>query len=116
MTKERIEELIAKKPLTQQEKAEIREAADGMGIEYTIKQGRKCRECYEKLLLKLYEAMPTEAIASLDGFVMRDPRHSFVCLGQLWSNALMAGRNVGTLHPSVRDAYFVKVKKEEEGE
>lgn len=113
MTRERIEELIAKKPLTQQEKAEIREAADGMGIEYTIKQGRKCRECYDKLLLKLYEAMPMEAIASLDGFVMRDPRHSFVCLGQLWSNAVMASRKVGDLHPQVREMYFTKKEEAE---
>lgn len=111
MTKERIEELIAKKPLTKADKEEIRQAADELGIKYTIKE--RCRECYEKLLLKLYEASPADAVKSLDGFVMRDPRHSFVCLGQLWSNALMASRNVGTLHPSVRDAYFVKVKEEE---
>lgn len=115
MTKERIEELIAKKPLTQQERAEIREAADSLGLEYTIKEGARCRDCYDKLLVRIYEAMDVEAIASLDGFVMRDPRHSFVCLGQLWSNAVMASRKVGSLHPSVRDSYFVKVK-EEEGE
>lgn len=112
MTRERIEELIAKKPLTKEEKAEIRAAADALGLEYTIKGGAKCRECYDKLLVRIYEATEVEAIASLDGFVMRDPRHSFVCLGQLWSNAVMASRKVGDLHPQVREMYF----KKEDGE
>ena len=51
---ERIELLIRKRSFTIDEKSEIRAAADAEGIEYTISKDR-CRECYEKILLKLFE-------------------------------------------------------------
>lgn len=95
------------KPLTREMKAEIKAAADAAGMEYTIKGN--CRGCYEKILLRLWESVEVEAIESADGWVMKDPKHSFRTFsGELWTNADMAGREVAGLHPNIRDNYFVK--------
>lgn len=105
---------MATRPWTKEMKAEIREAADALGLEYTIKEGARCRECYDKLLVRIYEATDMDAAVSLDGWRLKDPRHSFRTYGgELWSNATIAGKEVGSLNPNIIDAYFVK---EEEGE
>lgn len=100
---------MATKPWTKEVKAEIREAADSLGLEYTIKDGARCRECYDKLLVRIYEAMDVEANVSLDGWRLKDPHASFRTYGgELWSNATIAGKEAGGLNPSILAAYFVK--------
>ena len=49
-----IERLIEKQRLTAEEKTAVKEEADRLGIAYTLKQG--CRQCYDRLLLKIYDA------------------------------------------------------------
>ena len=109
MTKDEIAALVEKGEgrLTTDEKKMLRKVADEMGIEYVIK-GARCKGCYERLMLKIYEAIPVDAIESVDGFAMRDPRHSFMCLGRLWTNELMKDAEVGKLHPHVIETYFKK--------
>lgn len=115
MTRERIEELMATKPWTKEMKAEIREAADALGLKYIIREGARCRECYDKLLVRIYEATEVGAAVSLDGWRLKDPRHSFRTFGgELWSNATIAGKEVGNLHQNIIDAYFEKVGEDGE--
>lgn len=103
---------MATKPWTREMKAEIREAADALGLEYTIREGARCRECYDKLLVRIYEATQVDAAVSLDGWRLKDPRHSFRTFGgELWSNATIAGKRAGGLHPHVLAAYFEKAKE-----
>lgn len=103
---QRIETLIAKKKLTDAEKKEIREAADVAGIQYTMRQG--CRDCWEKILLKLYEAKDVVANASRDGWKLKDPKHSFMCMGVRYDNESIKEMKIGKIHPNVREMYFVK--------
>lgn len=105
-----IENLINKPRLTAEDKKAIRKAADEAGIEYVVKNG--CRDCYDKLLLRLFEAKGGgEANVSLDGYRFRDARRSFRHNGIVYSNETIAGLRVGHLHPVIIKSNFVKVEE-----
>lgn len=108
-----IERLIEKKRLTADEKASVKAEADRLGITYTLKQG--CRSCYDKLLLKIYDAHREEVAAavSVDGYRLKNPLHGFRTYnGELFDNTTVAGKVVGKLHPHIVREYFVKVETE----
>lgn len=112
-----IERLIAKNRLTRDEKAAVKAEADTLGIEYTLKQG--CGSCWEKLLLKLYDAHREEVAAavSVDGYRLKNPLHGFRTYnGELFDNTTITGKVVGKLHPAIVRDYFVKVETETETE
>lgn len=105
-----IENLINKPRLTSEDKKAIRKAADEAGIEYVVKQG--CRDCYDKLLLRLYEANGgSEANVSLDGYRFRDTKRSFRAGNVVYSNETISGLRVGHLHPVIIKSNFVKVEE-----
>ena len=105
-----IENLINKSRLTAEDKKAIRKAADEAELEYTVKQG--CRDCYDKLLLRLYEAKGGgEANVSLDGYRFRDTSRSFRAGNVVYSNETIAGLRVGHLHPVIIKSNFVKVEE-----
>lgn len=115
MDLQRIEQLLSKSSFTQADKNEIKEAADAAGMEYTIKQG--CRACYEKLLLRLYEAKNAVAAVSLDGYRLKRQTAAFkTASGVVYSNSTLAGLTVENLHPAVKAHYFFKVQAETETE
>lgn len=108
-----IEYLIQKSALTSSEKRAIRDAADAAGLKYTIRQG--CRDCYERLLLQLYElAEKKELNTSPDGWRFKNPRQSFQYNGVVYNNETIKGLNVGHLHPVIIKANFVRADKEGE--
>lgn len=108
-----IEYLIQKSALTTHEKRAIREAADSAGLTYTIRQG--CRDCYERLLLRLYElAEKKELNTSPDGWRFKNPRQSFQYNGTIYNNETIKGLRVGHLHPVIIKANFVRADKEGE--
>lgn len=112
-----IERLVEKQRLTAEDKAAVKAEADRLGIAYTLKQG--CRQCWDKLLLKLYDAHREEVTAavSLDGYRLKNPMHGFRTYnGELFDNKTVAEKVVGKLHPSVVRDYFVKVETESETE
>jgi hypothetical protein len=113
MNLKEIEILINKPALTVGDKKAIRAAADAAGLKYTVKQG--CRDCYDKLLLRLYEmADGKELNTSLDGWRFRDARRSFLHNGIVYSNETIVGLRVGHLHPVILKANFVRAEKEGE--
>lgn len=108
-----IEYLIQKSALTSSERRAIREAADDAGLTYTIRQ--RCRDCYERLLLQLYElAEHKELNTSPDGWRFKNPRQSFQYNGTVYNNETIKGLNVGHLHPVILKANFVRADKEGE--
>jgi hypothetical protein len=108
-----IEYLIQKPTLTTQEKRAIRDAADAAGLKYTVRKG--CRDCYERLLLRLYElAEHKELNTSIDGWRFKDIRHSFQYGGVIYNNETIKGLRVGHLHPVILKANFVRADKEVE--
>lgn len=112
-----IEKLIEKQRLTVEDKAAVRAEADRIGIAYALKQG--CRSCWDKLLLKIYDAHREEVAAavSMDGYRLKNPLHGFRTYnGELFDNATVAGKVVGKLHPNIVREYFVKVETETETE
>lgn len=112
-----IERLIAKNRLTREEKAAVREEADKLGIAYTLKQG--CGSCWEKLLLKLYDAHREEVkpAVSVDGYRLKNPLHGFRTYnGELFDNTTVTSKVVGKLHPAIVREYFVKVETETESD
>lgn len=110
-----IEYLIQKSALTTQEKRAIREAADAAGLKYTIRQG--CRDCYERLLLQLYElAEKKDLNISQDGWRFKNPRQSFQYNGTIYNNETIKGLRVGHLHQVILQANFVRADKEKEAE
>lgn len=112
-----IERLIEKQRLTSEDKAAVKAEADRLGIAYTLKQG--CRQCWDKLLLKIYDAHREEVTAavSVDGYRLKNPLHGFRTYnGELFDNNTVAGKVVGKLHPSIVREYFVKVETETETE
>jgi hypothetical protein len=112
-----IERLIEKQRLTAEDKAAVKAEADRLGIAYTLKQG--CRQCYDKLLLKLYDAHREEVAAavSVDGYRLKDPLHGFRTYnGELFDNITVTCKVVGKLHPAILREYFVKVETETETE
>ena len=105
-----IENLINKPRLTADEKKAIRKAADEEGLEYVVKQG--CRDCYDRLLLKLYELKGGgEANVSLDGYRFRDTAKSFRAGNVVYSNETISGLRVGHLHPVIIRSNFLKVEE-----
>lgn len=105
-----IEILINKTRLTADDKKAIRKAADDEGLEYVVRQG--CRDCYDKLLLRLYEAKGGgEVNVSLDGYRFRDTKRSFRAGNLVYSNETIAGLRVGHLHPVIIKSNFVKVEE-----
>lgn len=109
--------MIEKQRLTAEDKAAVKEEADRLGIAYTLKQG--CRSCYDKLLLKIYDAHREDVAAavSVDGYRLKNPLHGFrIYNGELFDNNTVAGKVVGKLHPAIVRDYFVKVKTETEPE
>ena len=112
-----IEKLIGKQRLTAEDKAAVKAEADRLGIAYTLKQG--CRQCWDKLLLKIYDAHREDAVAaiSVDGYRLKNPLHGFRTYnGELFDNTTVAGKVVGKLHPAIVREYFVKVEVETETE
>lgn len=112
-----IERLIEKQRLTAEDKAAVKAEADRLGIAYTLKQG--CRSCYDKLLLKLYDAHREEVVAavSFDGYRLKNPLHGFRTYnGELFDNTTVTGKVVGKLHPAIVREYFVKVEVKNETE
>ena len=112
-----IERLIEKQRLTAEEKTAVKEEADRLGIAYTLKQG--CRQCYDRLLLKIYDAHREEVAAavSVDGYRLKNPLHGFRTYnGELFDNTTITDKVVGKLHPSIVREYFVKVEVKNENE
>ena len=112
-----IEILIEKNRLTKDEKEAVKAEADSLGITYTLKQG--CSSCWEKLLLKLYDAHreDVKAAVSVDGYRLKNPLHAFQTYnGEVFSNGTIAEKVVGKLHPHILKEYFVKVETETETE
>jgi len=112
-----IERLIEKQRLTAEEKTAVKEEADRLGIAYTLKQG--CRQCYDRLLLKIYDAHREEVTVavSLDGYRLKNPLHGFRTYnGELFDNTTVTAKVVGKLHPAIVREYFVKVETETETE
>ena len=112
-----IERLIEKQRLTAEDKAAVKAEADRLGIAYTLKQG--CRQCWDKLLLKIYDAHREEVAAavSVDGYRLKNPLHGFRTYnGELFDNTTVSGKIVGKLHPAIVRDYFVKVETETETE
>ena len=108
-----IEYLIQKSALTTHEKHAIREAADAAGLKYTVRKG--CRDCYERLLLQLYEmAEKKELNTSPDGWRFKNPHQSFQYNGTIYNNETIKGLRVGHLHPVILQANFVRAEKREE--
>ena len=106
----RVQQLIEKKSLTAEERREIRECADSLGISYVIKKGCN-RTCYEKLLLKIYERVGDVVTAnvSLDGYVLKNPSNAFrLPGGKIINNETVKNINVGDLHPFVLQYFFKK--------
>lgn len=113
MTKERIEELIAKKRLTANERAEVRAAADELGIKYTIKQG--CRTCYEKIMTAIYEKTDdgTRNI-SRDGWMLKRKDDNLRVMGMVINDANISTLTIGNLHPAVLSQFFMRAQGKEE--
>ena len=112
-----IERLIEKQRLTAEDKAAVRAEAERLGIAYTLKQG--CRQCWDKLLLKIYDAHREEvdAAVSLDGYRLKNPLHGFRTYnGELFDNTTITGKVVGKLHPAIVREYFVKMETETEAD
>lgn len=108
-----IEYLIQKSALTTHEKRAIRDAADAAGLTYTFRKG--CRDCYERLLLQLYElAEKKDLNTSPDGWRFKNPRQSFQYNGVVYNNETIKGLRVGHLHPVILKANFVHAEKEVE--
>jgi hypothetical protein len=108
-----IEYLIQKSALTSSEKRASRDAADAAGLKYTVRKG--CRDCYERLLLRLYElAGNKELNTSPDGWRFKNPRQSFQYNGVIYNNETIKGLRVGHLHPVILKANFVRAEKEGE--
>lgn len=110
MTIDRINELIARRTLTAQEREEVRDAADKAGIQYTVKRG--CRTCYETILLKLYEAQVRDLNTSVDGYRLKRASISFKIGGTIYNNESIKDFSVGYLHPVIVSTYFVKVESD----
>lgn len=107
---ERIEELMQKASLAVDERKEITDAATAEGINYKIKKGKFCGQCYEKILLKLFErkASSVESNVSVDGYRLRDIRKRLIIGGVLVNNETIASVEVGKFSDLVRNRFFVK--------
>lgn len=114
MTITRVEELLNKQSFNAAEKAEIKASADDLGITYTIKQG--CRNCYEKLLLQIYETLKAGGAVSvlnvsLDGWRFKNSGLNFRFFGELYNNETIKDKEIGRLNPFILSVYFDKVNE-----
>ena len=108
-----IEHLIQKSSLTSGEKKAIREAADAAGLAYAVRKG--CRNCYERLLLRLYEMADSENLnTSPDGWRFKNPHRSFQHNGIIYNNETIKWLSVGHLHPVILQANFARADKGKE--
>lgn len=110
MEQQRIEYLIRKGVLSAEEKQEITDAADALGISYRIKKG--CRKCYEEILLKIYERIEKQYNESIDGYRLKDASIAFRVAGVLVTNETIKELNVSVLHESIVARYFVKTEEQ----
>lgn len=112
MELEVIEYLIQKSALTTNEKRAIREAANAAGLKHTVRKG--CNDCYERLLLRLYEMAEKKKLnTSPDGWQFKNPHQSFQYNGTIYNNETIKGLSVGRLHPVIIQANFVRVEKKD---
>jgi len=95
MELERIEELIRKSSLTADERAEIRAAADEIGLKYTIKKGKFCSSCYEKILMGLFEKQAPQKNSSIDGYTLQDVKTDVYIGGKRINNSTIKEIVVG---------------------
>ena len=110
MEQSRIEYYINKKALTAKEKKEIRDAADELGIRYKVKQG--CGNCYETLLLRIYEQTSKEVNRSKDGYALKKVSETFMVNGIKVDNANISELEVGKFNKVIVSRYFVKCEPE----
>lgn len=116
MEKSRIEQLLDRRALRNEEKEEILKAADAAGLEYRIKKGCSMR-CYEGLLLRLYEkATKEERNVSKDGWRLKSATDRFAWQGYIVSNANIKGLKVGAMPSIVVETFFEKAPKGKEAE
>lgn len=116
MKKSRIEQLLDRRALRNEEKEEILKAADAAGLEYRIRKGCSMR-CYEGLLLRLYEkATKEERNVSKDGWRLKLATEIFAWQGHIVSNANIKGMTVGAMPSVVVETFFEKVKKDNNGQ
>lgn len=104
MERERIEYLIEKGALTPDEKSEIEQAAKELGLSYTINHG--CRECYDKLLLRLYEFEAPQPNVSPDGYRLKNTTANLTIGGKVVNNATIKAVEVGKFSKKVIQKYF----------
>lgn len=107
MNKEGIEYLINKGRLTDEDKSAITDAADALGITYTIR--RNCRKCYDNILLKLYEKKSSEAArnVSIDGYALRNVSDDFIVCGVRYNNVTIANLTVDGLNEVTKKQLFI---------
>lgn len=108
---ERIEELMMAEVLTTSEKSEILAAAKELGV--TVNVRIDCRRCYEEALDEIYKIMNTVEAVSIDGYKFKKRGKSFRNGCRLFSQSTLARMEVGSLHPSIIEKYFVKVEQKE---
>ena len=114
MEQSRIEYFINKKTLTAKEKKEIRDAADELGIRYKVKQG--CGNCYETLLLRIYEQTSKEVNRSKDGYALKKVSETFMVNGMKVGNENISEIEVGKFNKAIIARYFVKCEPEPQPE
>ncbi|MCQ2319282.1 MAG: hypothetical protein MJZ90_10260 [Bacteroidales bacterium] len=106
MNVEEIEYLINKGRLTDEDKSAINDAADALGITYTIR--RNCRKCYDNILLKLYEKRREAARnVSIDGYALRNVSDDFIVRGVRYNNVTIEKLTVDGLNELVKKQLFV---------
>lgn len=110
MEQSRIEYFINKKVLTAKEKKEILDAADELGIRYKVKQG--CGNCYDTLLLRIYEQTSKEVNRSKDGYALKKVSETFMVNGIKVDNANISELEVGKFNKVIVSRYFVKCEPE----
>lgn len=112
MEQSRIEYFINKKALTAKEKKEIRDAADELGIRYKVKHG--CGNCYETLLLRIYEQTSKDVNRSKDGYVLKKVSETFMFNGMKVGNDNISELEVGKFNKAIISRYFVKCEPDQE--
>lgn len=109
MNIERIEELLLKDKFSNEDKAEIKAAAEAAQAGIVFRDG--CRRCYEKALLKLYELetnASAEEVVSLDGYALKVPSLRLRVGGQVVSVANLADIRVEENFPPMAVQFLFK--------
>lgn len=106
MNVEEIEYLINKGRLTDEDKSAITDAADDLGITYTIR--RNCRKCYDNILLKMYDKRrEAERNVSIDGYALNHVADDFIVCGVRYNNVTIANLTVDGLNEITKKQLFV---------